>query len=344
MIEFVTGNIFDSNADCLVNTVNCEGFMGKGIAYQFKLRFPENNNDYVKACKTGKLKVGTIHYYNEGGVWIVNFPTKDKWREKSKIEYVERGLERLVDFIEEYKPKVIAIPPLGCGNGGLEWSVVKEIIARKLNVLAKAHTFLVFEPSVTYKAVPVQAPNINVSGLVLLQIRLHLQRFNSLRLQKAGYFLNYFLDEEYFKFDKWKYGPYAHSIDIVAKSLNEYQKFYGLTNSKDTYEQVYKVICSKKTEEKLEKLIPAVKKATSYINKISTDKKLEGVATALFIIQRNGHISEAEVIQLFRDWSEDKARRFSKDYIIGCLEYLEQTDIVSKDILGKYEVSSAIWK
>lgn len=81
MIEFVTGNIFDSGADCLINTVNCEGFMGKGIAYQFKMRFPQNNIDYVKACKSGKLKIGTIHYYKEDGVWIVNFPTKDKWRE-----------------------------------------------------------------------------------------------------------------------------------------------------------------------------------------------------------------------------------------------------------------------
>lgn len=344
MIEFVMGNIFDSNADCLVNTVNCEGFMGKGIAYQFKMRFPQNNLAYVKACKAGRLQVGTIHYYKEGGVWIVNFPTKNKWREKSKIEYIERGLEQLVDFIEEYRPKVIAIPPLGCGNGGLEWSVVKEIVTRELRALEEKHTFLVYEPSVSYKAVPAEAPNISVSGLVLLQIRIHLQRFNALRLQKAGFFLNYFLEEEYFKFDKWKYGPYAHSIDIVARSLNEYQKFYGLTNSKDTYEQIYKVICSKKTDEKLERLIPAVEKATTYINKISTDKKLEGVATTLFIIQRNGHMSESEIIQFFREWSEDKAKRFSKEYIIGCIEYLEQTDIISKDIWGKYEVSSAIWK
>ena len=131
MIEFVTGNIFDSGADCLINTVNCEGFMGKGIAYQFKMRFPKNNIDYVKACKSGKLRIGTIHYYKEDGIWIVNFPTKDKWREKSKIDYIEKGLDLLVKFITEYKPKVIAIPPLGCGNGGLDWNVVKSIIIDK---------------------------------------------------------------------------------------------------------------------------------------------------------------------------------------------------------------------
>lgn len=141
MVEFVTGNIFDSGADCLINTVNCEGYMGKGIAYQFKMRFPENNIDYVKACKSGKLRIGTIHYYKEDGIWIVNFPTKDKWREKSKIDYIEKGLDMLVGFITEYKPKVIAIPPLGCGNGGLDWNIVKKIIIDKLQSVQGEYTF-----------------------------------------------------------------------------------------------------------------------------------------------------------------------------------------------------------
>ena len=88
MIRYTTGNIFESNAKCLVNTVNCEGYMGKGIAYQFKMRFPENNRDYVRACKYGNLRIGTIHYYIENGILIVNFPTKDKWREKSQMYYI----------------------------------------------------------------------------------------------------------------------------------------------------------------------------------------------------------------------------------------------------------------
>lgn len=344
MIEFVTGNLFESGADCLVNTVNCEGFMGKGIAYQFKMRFPKNNLDYVRACKSGELRIGTIHYFKEDEIWLVNFPTKDKWREKSKIDYIEKGLDLLVKFVTEYKPKRIAIPPLGCGNGGLEWKVVKNIIIDKLKGLEQEFTFLVYEPSISYKGVPKQAPDISVSGLALLQIRLHLNKFNALRLQKAGYFTNYFLEEEYFKFDKWKYGPYAHSIDIVAKSLSEYQKYYGLTNSKDTYDQIYKVICSKKTEEKLAKLLPAIVKATSYVNKISTDKKLEGVATVLYIVQKNNKIIEEDIIKYFKEWSEDKAARFSEKNICECISYLVETDIITRDICGNYEVSGNIWK
>lgn len=90
MITYTKGNMFESDADCLVNTVNCEGFMGKGIAYQFKVRFPENNKSYIKACKSGELTVGKVHYYVEDGITIVNFPTKDKWRANSKIEYIEK--------------------------------------------------------------------------------------------------------------------------------------------------------------------------------------------------------------------------------------------------------------
>lgn len=146
MIKFVTGDIFDSHADCLVNAVNCEGIMGKGIAYQFKVRFPENNIDYRKACKSGELKIGTIHFFKEKEVWVVNFPTKDRWRQKSKIDYIETGMDQLVKFISEYQPNVIAIPSLGCGNGGLDWNTVKGIILKKLSLIENKHTFLVYEP------------------------------------------------------------------------------------------------------------------------------------------------------------------------------------------------------
>ena len=148
MIEFVSGDIFDSGADCLINAVNCEGVMGKGIAYQFKVRFPQNYLDYVEACKSGRLHIGSIHWYKEDGIWIVNLPTKDKWRGKSKIDYIEKGLEELVLFLAEYRPKVIAMPALGCGNGGLEWAVVKDLIVDKLKDMEKEYSFLVYEPTV----------------------------------------------------------------------------------------------------------------------------------------------------------------------------------------------------
>ena len=88
MLTYTTGDLLKSDAKALVNTVNCEGYMGKGIAYQFKLQFPENNISYINACKNGNLKIGTLHYYKEKEKLIINFPTKNKWREKSRMEYI----------------------------------------------------------------------------------------------------------------------------------------------------------------------------------------------------------------------------------------------------------------
>ena len=90
MFYYKTGDLLKNEAEALVNTVNCEGYMGKGIAYQFKLQFPDNNKDYIKACKNGKLQPGKLHFYKEHEKIIINFPTKNKWREKSKIEYIEK--------------------------------------------------------------------------------------------------------------------------------------------------------------------------------------------------------------------------------------------------------------
>ena len=118
--------------------------------------------------------------------------------------------------------------------------------------------FIIFEPSISYKVIPKKPPQISVSDLVLLDIRLNLKKFNRIRLQKAGYFVNLFL-EEYFKFDKWKYGPYSHSIDIVARNIKEYQDYHGIDNSRMTFEQIYQVICSEKVDNKFNKLHIAVK-------------------------------------------------------------------------------------
>lgn len=339
MIRYVTGNMLESSAQCLVNTVNCEGYMGKGIAYQFKLQFPENNKDYVKACKSGALKIGKLHVYREKEKLIVNFPTKDKWRERSKISYVEVGLNQLLKLIENEEITSIAIPPLGCGNGGLVWNDVKKLIEEILSPVEMICDIEIYEPGKNYKATPVVAPKVTTSSLVLLKLRMKLDQFNSLRLQKSCYFLNYYLEDEYFKFDKWKYGPYSHTVDIVARDIKEYQKYYGLDNSEDTFNQIYQVICSDKVNKKIELILPNVEKATKYVNGIKENKMLEGVATVHFIIKKdNGKYNEGEIINRFKEWSDDKARRFSEQYIKCCIEYLEKTGLIIKNIFGVYEL------
>ncbi len=313
--------------------------MGKGVAYQFKMRFPENNKSYVKACKSGELAVGKVHSFMEEGITIINFPTKNKWRESSKMEYIEKGMEAFVELLPKLAVKKIAIPPLGCGNGGLDWAEVKKVVENKIFDIAARYDFVIFEPSFSYSAMPKKPPKISLSGLVLLDIRLNLKRFNSIRLQKAGYFTNIFLEEEYFKYDKWKYGPYSHAVDIVARNIKEYQNYYGIDNSQKTFEQIYQMICSEKVDRKFDKLHVAVKKSTEYVNAIQTDKKLEGVSTVLYLVQNGKPKNKEQLISSFKEWSEDKAKRFSEKYIEGCKNYLEQTFIISVDICGNYELA-----
>jgi O-acetyl-ADP-ribose deacetylase (regulator of RNase III) len=130
------GDIFRSNAQTLVNTVNCVGVMGKGIALGFKRRFPEMYDDYVARCEKGDVKLGHPYLYRyEGGPWILNFPTKDHWKSRSRLKDIEQGLDRLLRHYAEWGVTSIAVPPLGAGNGGLEWHVVGPTLAKYLTRL-----------------------------------------------------------------------------------------------------------------------------------------------------------------------------------------------------------------
>lgn len=140
MIKYLTGDLLQADAEALVNAVNTVGVMGKGIALQFKEAFPQNFKVYSKACKAKELVPGkllTVHDSNliAGDKIIVNFPTKAHWRQPSKYEYIEDGLNALKDLIISEDIKSIAIPALGAGNGGLDWNRVKPIIIAALQDL-----------------------------------------------------------------------------------------------------------------------------------------------------------------------------------------------------------------
>lgn len=340
MIKFIVGNLLESDADCLINTVNCEGFMGKGIAYQFKVKYPNNNKDYIKACKDHTLTIGKLHYFKEDGKLIINFPTKDKWRQKSKIEYIESGLTALIALIPSLGVKSFAIPPLGCGNGGLEWYVVKNILIQRLEPLSAIYDFIIYEPSHSYITIPKEPPKLNTSALVLMNIKLKLNKFNTFRLQKTAYIMNYYLDTPYFKFKKHKYGPYDHSIEIISKNIKEFQLYYNSLSTEDAYLLAYRNLVSKNVIEKLDTLMPALLKATEYVNHIEDKKDLECITTIMYLIDNSElHIkNDVELISLFRDWSEDKSNRFTDVEILKGIRYLIDTNIISNNLIG-YELN-----
>jgi O-acetyl-ADP-ribose deacetylase (regulator of RNase III)/uncharacterized protein YwgA len=136
MFKALIGDLFESRAQTLVNTVNCVGVMGKGVAEQFKRRYPAMFEDYKSRTDRNAVRLGEPYLYRDSsGLQIVNFPTKDHWRSPSRIADIERGLDYLATHVAEWKIASMALPPLGCGNGGLEWSEVGPLIYSKLHGL-----------------------------------------------------------------------------------------------------------------------------------------------------------------------------------------------------------------
>lgn len=235
MITFTQGNLLEARAEALVNTVNTVGVMGKGIALMFKERFTENFRLYAAACKarevqTGKVFVTTVHEL-DGPRWIVNFPTKQHWRAPSRMEWVVEGLQDLRQFLIEHQVKSIAVPPLGAGNGGLEWADVREQIELALGDLDTE--ILVFEPTTQYQNVAKRAGVEKLTPARALIAEL-VRRYwvlgmecSLLEIQKLAWFLERAI-ERYnpgdnplkLQFVAHKYGPYANRLDHLLNNLD----------------------------------------------------------------------------------------------------------------------------
>lgn len=146
VIHSVKGNLLEDSSEAYVNTVNTVGVMGKGIAFQFKQAFPDVFKQYEKDCRKGLVKIGKMHVVEVQGLatpkYVINFPTKEHWRHPSKIEYIEKGLIDLVKIVQELQIESIALPPLGCGNGGLNWYEVRPLIIEAFQPLnIKVHLY-----------------------------------------------------------------------------------------------------------------------------------------------------------------------------------------------------------
>lgn len=145
MITFRQGNLFDSQAEALVNAVNCVGVMGKGIALQFKRAYPAMFKDYAARCRRGEVRLGEMTSFHESGKTLINFPTKEHWKSSSRLEDVVTGLRALRELIVRERLRTIALPALGCGYGGLEWPRVKAALLQELEGLVDVD-IEVYEP------------------------------------------------------------------------------------------------------------------------------------------------------------------------------------------------------
>ncbi|HET7308190.1 MAG TPA: macro domain-containing protein [Gammaproteobacteria bacterium] len=232
MIEYKTGDILAENVEALVNTVNCIGVMGRGIALQFKKAFPDNFKAYAAACKRGDVQPGRMFVFDTGGLtyprYIVNFPTKRHWRGKSRLEDIDAGLIALVAEIRARGIRSIAIPPLGSGLGGLDWGEVRPRIEASLRELSDLRT-VIFEPggapadTRANRSRDVPPMTAGRAALVELMSRyLHglLDPFVTLlEVHKLMYFMQSAGEPLRLKYRKGPYGPYAENLRHVLNAV-----------------------------------------------------------------------------------------------------------------------------
>lgn len=246
MVELKQGDILVADAEALVNTVNCVGIMGRGIALQFRKAFPENFKFYEAACARDEVRPGRVLVYETGLLtgprFIINFPTKKHWRGDSRIEYIDAGLKSLIEEIRSRGIRSIAIPPLGCGLGGLNWNQVRPRILKAFADLPDVDVLL-FEPvgaprpkdMAKERRVPRMTPGravlielINRYLAAVLDPFVSLLEIHKLMsfMQEAGEQLN-------LNFEKGVYGPYAKNLRHVL-TLIEGHLISGYGDADDT--------------------------------------------------------------------------------------------------------------
>lgn len=340
MIKYVTGNILESSAQALVNTVNTVGVMGKGIALQFKKAFPSNYKAYVEACKENKIGIGKLFVtkdtnLNSGEKIIVNFPTKKSWKKPSEYSYIEVGLDDLVRIIEKYQIKSIALPPLGAGNGGLKWEQVKKIIDRKLEHLDI--DIYVYEPTAhIVEHLRKERVKLTEARALLLYVLYDLVRHgeyvSEFSSEKVCYFLQKFGAKKYFNltFEPNFYGPYSGKVRFLLNALNgsyimgysdmSKKPFAPLTLVADGYGTVKDYV------ENSSELLAIAQKTINFLNGFYSDFALELLSSIDYIANQQKTFEKQVISQKLDEWSTRKHSMFSNPkYIDLSMKHLQNS-------------------
>ena len=340
MIEYKTGDIITEEAEALVNTVNCVGIMGRGIVLQFKNAFPENFKSYAAACKRNEVQPGRMFVFETGQLtnprYIINFPTKRHWRGKSRIEDIDAGLASLAEEIRSLNIRSIAIPPLGCGLGGLDWSEVRPRIEAALRGFSDLKV-VIFEPSAASADTRVNhsrdVPKMTAGRAALVWL---MQRYlgglldpfiTLLEVHKLMYFMQYAGEPLRLNYTKGPYGPYAENLRHVLKAV-EGHLVSGYADGGDA-------------PDKQLKLVPgALEDASSFLkNKAETQARFERVSNlvegfespfGLELLSTVHWIVSKEQVQTVDDLVErtyawkDRKKQFSRRQIALAVDVLSR--------------------
>jgi O-acetyl-ADP-ribose deacetylase (regulator of RNase III) len=328
MIEFTKGDLLAAEVDALVNTVNCVGIMGRGVALQFKERFPANFKAYAAACLREEVQPGRMFVYDTGTLtnpkFIVNFPTKRHWRGKSRMEDIESGLVALGNEIRNRGIKSIAIPPLGSGLGGLNWSEVRPRIEAALHGFNDLRV-VVFEPKGTpasFKAREVPDMTAGRAALVALMHRYLgglMDPFVSLlEVHKLMYFMQEAGEPLKLRYEKFNYGPYAKNLSHVLKAI-EGHLVSGYADGGDNPEKSLELVPG--AVEDAEAYLSDKKETVSRFDRVDqlvegfeTPFGLELLSTVHWVVKHEGANTVDEAASRVHNWNDHK-KRFSSRQI-----------------------------
>ncbi|TVQ32120.1 MAG: Appr-1-p processing protein [Phycisphaeraceae bacterium] len=351
MIELTRGNLLAAETDALVNTVNTEGVMGKGIALQFKKAFPENFEAYRKACERREVIPGRMFVVEldslRGPRWIINFPTKRHWRDRTRLDDIASGLNDLISNIEALNIRSIAIPPLGCGHGGLKWKTVYPLLEEALGALHDVRVLL-YEPSGEPSADEIvdRTPRPRMTegrAAFLLLMDRYLAtgweyRLSLLELQKLAYFLQESGQQLRLRFKPLVYGPYADELRHVLNRI-EGHFVTGFADGRN------------KPETPLQPKSAAVDEASRYASdNVALHARLNLVAelienfespfgmellSSTHWIAKYGLSGDPartlqEAFDQLRNWNSHKARQFNIEHVEMAWERLETRGIVDR--------------
>ena len=338
MIEYKVGDMFTEDVEALVNSVNCVGVMGRGIALQFKNLFPENFKAYAEACKRQEVQPGQMFVYESGKMtnprYIINFPTKRHWRGKSRMEDIESGLHALAREISERNIRSIALPPLGSGLGGLEWSIVRSRIESALRDIDDLRV-VVFEPGgmpsdgranrstdvprmTRSKAVLVDLMHRYLSGLLDPFVTL-------LEVHKLMYFMQVAGEPLSLRFQKAHFGPYADNLRHVLRDI-EGHLISGYADGGDAPDKRLEIVPGAVEEaqtflEDLPESRERFARVSQLVEGFETSFGLELLTTVHWVATENPSATKEEVIAHTYGWNTWK-RQFSERQIRLALQVL----------------------
>tara|TARA_B100002003_G_C14149645_1_gene552888 strand:- start:1370 stop:2392 length:1023 start_codon:yes stop_codon:yes gene_type:complete len=327
------------DVDAIVNTVNCVGVMGKGIALQFKKKWPENFKMYAAACKNGEVKLGQMFTYELGALatprYIINFPTKSHWRSASKLEDIESGLKSLVKDIKAKDIRSIAIPPLGSGLGGLPWAEVKELIFTYLEPIEDLDVRL-FEPNDAIKAVELDVntakPKMTAGRAAILALLETYRSVNfglsKIEVQKLAYFLQEAGENMKLQFQKHTYGPYA---DALRHALNTMDGHYIQGVGDGVVESEIRPIDSALEDARQflecsnESINGRILRVAELIDGYQSPYGVELLSTVHWVNKNEGASNPVEALNAIQSWNERKKALMTPLHVRAAWNRLEQT-------------------